>query len=92
MYWGVCVPSSCDPNDVFSAVESAALKFHDVKVLVENDMCQVKRETKKSTDFDWVRLSAAVLILSSMMFAQGSFCTPDELDRTWLFIKLIRKN
>lgn len=82
VYWGVCVPSSCGPDDVASAVGSAAQKFQDVEVLVENDMCQVKRIPKNSTDFDWVRFWVAIFILSMSMFGQGAICTPDELDRT----------
>ncbi|XP_026808950.1 nose resistant to fluoxetine protein 6-like [Rhopalosiphum maidis] len=80
VYWGVCVPSSCGPDDVASAVGSTALKFQHVEVLVENDMCQVKRIPKKSTDFDWVRFGVAIFILSMSMFGQGTICTPDELD------------
>jgi len=82
VYWGVCVPSSCGAEDVASAAESAVKKFQDVEVLVENDMCQVKRLPKSSTDFDWVRFWVAVFSLSMLMFGQGALCTPDELDRT----------
>lgn len=80
VYWGICVPSSCDPGDVASAANSTALKFQHVEVLVENDMCQVKRIPKKSTDFDWVRFWVAIFILMMSMFGQGAICTPDELD------------
>jgi len=82
VYWGVCVPSSCGPNDVASAVESTSQKFQDVEVLVENDMCQVKHIPKNSTDFDWVRFWVAIFSLSMLMFGQGALTTPDELDRT----------
>lgn len=82
LYWGVCVPSSCGPDDVASAAGSTAQKFQDVEVLVESDMCQVKRIPKSSTDFDWVRFWVAIFILSMSIFGQGAFCTPDELDRT----------
>lgn len=82
VYWGVCVPSSCSPHDVSSAVESAALKLHNVEVLVENDMCQVKRTPTKSTDFDFTRFWVAIAVLASLMFVQGAVCTPDKLDRT----------
>lgn len=85
VYWGVCVPASCGPDDVSSALSSVALRFHNVEVLVENDMCQVKRIPKKSTDFDWVRFLAAIFVLSMSVFGQGAFCTPDELDRELLF-------
>jgi len=77
------VPSSCDPGDVASAANSTALKFQHVEVLVENDMCQVKRIPKKSTDFDWVRFWVAIFILMMSMFGQGAICTPDELDRMY---------
>lgn len=83
VYWGVCVPASCGPDDVSSAVESVALAFHDVEVLVEDDMCQVKRSPKSSTDFDWLRFCVAILVLAGMMFVQGAICTPDELDRKY---------
>lgn len=85
VYWGVCVPATCDPDDVSSAVSSVALRFHDVEVLVENDMCQMKRIPKKSTDFDWVRFWAAIFLLVMGMIGQGTICTPDELDRKLLF-------
>ncbi|VVC32263.1 Nose resistant-to-fluoxetine protein, N-terminal,Acyltransferase 3 [Cinara cedri] len=80
VYWGVCVPSSCSPDDVSSAVSSTALRFYNVEVLVENDMCQMKRIPKKSTDFDLVRFFTAIFLLAMGMFAQGAVCTPDELD------------
>lgn len=80
MYWGVCVPSSCASDDVSSAVSSVALQFYNVEVLVENDMCQMKRIPKKSTDFDLVRFFAQIFLLSMGMFGQGAFATPDELD------------
>lgn len=69
-----------------SAVKSATLEFQNVEVLVEKDMCQMKRLPKKSTEFDWVRFCGAIFILSMMMFGQGAFCTPDELDRTYKIV------
>jgi len=43
----------------------------------------VKRRPKSSTDFDWLRFCVAILVLAGMMFVQGAFCTPDELDREY---------
>lgn len=81
MYWGVCVPSTCGPDDVSFAIKSVASQIHNVEVLVENDMCQVKRLPKPSTDFDRIRFWAMCLLIILASFGLGTFCTPDEIDR-----------
>jgi putative effector of murein hydrolase LrgA (UPF0299 family) len=57
-------------------------KFQDAEVLVENDMCQMKRIPKNSTDFDWARFLIAILILYFIPIGVGAFTVPDDLDRT----------
>ncbi|XP_050546637.1 nose resistant to fluoxetine protein 6-like [Daktulosphaira vitifoliae] len=80
IYWGVCVPSTCTPDDVSFAIKSATDGLIDLEVLVENDLCQQKRIPVDQKTPLWLTLFFAILFGFLTSVGQGVIFCSEEID------------